>query len=229
MNKGTHNITDNLDIRCNFTNFKYGLIQRLVDNYDDTAERQQAINKIVNSRLYQAINFNYFCTDVMPILWYASPPQNEKSYCPTGHSVIVRIVCDGCEDKELKVRSYFYGNLKGTAIKGAMNLDEFNSIDTDGLTNVIKKTAVREVAEEVGFDLTFNEDTTCNISLFDIDVPASYSIEEHVSNKFNAIKHCITIRLSCVNYDSIKNILAINYLNQKKFLENTGEISGLVL
>jgi len=231
IDMNTHYITDCLDIRCNFTNFKYGLIQRLVDNYEDTEERQQAINKIVNSRLYQAINFNYFCADVLPVLWHASPPQNEKFYCPDAHSVSVRIMCANCDDaKELKVRSYFYGNLKGSAIKGAMNIDEFNSIEKDGIDNVIKKTAAREVFEEVGFQLTFNpDDDNCNISLFDTDIDCKYSMEIFIPNKFNAIKHCITIKMACRKYDAMKNIMAMNYFKQKKFLENTGEISGIVL
>jgi hypothetical protein len=217
-----------VDIRCNFTKFKYGLIQRLVDNYEDTIERQQAINSIVNARLYQSINFNYFCNDVLPILWKADPPQNEKKYCYNAPSVIVRIMCN-CNNKELKVRSYFYGNLKGSPIKGSMNIDEYNNIETLGLNTVIKRTAIREVAEEVGFNLEFIDDEMCKICLYDTSVNGSYKIDKYTVNKFDGTKHMVLITLDCNSYDTLKNTISMNYYDQKKFLENTGEISGIVL
>ena len=217
-----------VDIRCNFTKFKYGLIQRLVDNYDDTIERKQAINSIVNARLYQSINFNYFCNNVLPILWKADPPQNEKKYCYNAPSVIVRIICD-CTKKELKVRSYFYGNLKGSPIKGSMNTDEYNNIENLGLNTIIKKTAIREVAEEVGFNLEFITDDKCKIILYNKEINGLYKINENAFNNLDDIKHIVSITLDCNIYDELKNTINIHYFDQKRFLENTGEISGIIL
>jgi hypothetical protein len=92
-----------LEITSDFDKFKIGLVNRIIDNYENTYEREQAINKISDVRIVQAIKQNAFCKDILPILWDATPQQNEKDYCHTSQIVYVRIISG--YNKELRVRS----------------------------------------------------------------------------------------------------------------------------
>ena len=85
MNKNTQ-----LEISSDFDKFKLGLVNRIIHNYEDTVERQQAIDKIPDITIEQAIKRNAFCKEILPILWDATPPQNEKDYC---------LVCSGSYTK----------------------------------------------------------------------------------------------------------------------------------
>ena len=45
----------------------------------------------------------------------------------------------------------------------------------------------------------------------------------------NVNKHNVTIQLTCLDYELLKQIFIDNLEEQKKFMENSGEISGLIL
>ena len=49
-----------LEIISNFDKFKIGLVNRIINNYENTHERQEAIDKISDVRIVQAIKQNAF-------------------------------------------------------------------------------------------------------------------------------------------------------------------------
>ena len=234
------NHTPCIDIRADFDNFKNGFIERLVTKYRDTEERQLVINKIPDINIGQALKNNIFCKEMLPILWYASPPQNEYDYCPNTHSIFVRIMCETRCNKELKVRSYFYGNIRGNSIKGGFLQSELDKIYTHGLRPIIKEAAIREVFEESGIKLTFKKQESaanetddangyCSLFVYNREFNCDYFIRENIMDKYGEFKHHVTIKLACSDYDDLKKTVYDNHLLQKAFMEKTGEISGIIL
>jgi len=224
-----------LEIKSNFNKFKIGLTNRILNNYEDTTERQQAIDKIKDIRLEQAINNNIICKEIFPILWDATPPQNEKNYCYKSQTIFVRIMCENSGNNtnnsgnntnntkdELKVRSYFHGNLKGNPIKGCFLQSEINNA-INNINNAIKEAACREVLEESNIKLLFVDDNSCSLNIYDNIIVANYEIIT------NNDKHTMTIKLTSDNYKLLKQIFNNNLEKHKTFMENTGEISGLIL
>lgn len=224
-----------LEIKSNFNKFKIGLTNRILNNYEDTTERQQAIDKITDITLEQAINNNIICKEIFPILWDATPPQNEKNYCYKSQTIFVRIMCENSGNNtnnsgnntnntkdELKVRSYFHGNLKGNPIKGCFLQSEINNA-INNINNAIKEAACREVLEESNIKLLFVDDNSCSLNIYDNIIVANYEIIT------NNDKHTMTIKLTSDNYKLLKQIFNNNLEKHKTFMENTGEISGLIL
>ena len=234
------NHTPCIDIRADFDNFKTGLVERLMTKYKNTDERQFAIDKIAETNINQAVKANVFCKEILPILWFASPPQNEADYCPNSQSIFVRIMCETRCNKELKVRSYFNGNIRGNPIKGGFLQSEFDKIEVEGLIPIIKKAAIREVAEESGIKLIFDdantyssarpeENSICSLNIYNKKFTCNYDIKENIMDKYGDFKHHITIHISCHDYDLLKKTIYDNQYQQKIFMEKTGEISGIVL
>ena len=131
-NMSNMNNNFNLVIIPDFDKFKIGLIKRILNNYQETNERQQAIDMIPDITILQANNLNSFCKIVLPILWDAE--QDEKDYCKDSQMVYVRIL--GGFNKELRVRSYYHGNTQGNPIKGRFLQSEFDKI-TSNNENII--------------------------------------------------------------------------------------------
>ena len=207
-----------LEITADFDNFKNGLVNRILNNYEDTVERQQAIDKIADITLPQVIKNNSFCKEVLPILWDANPPQNERDYCNDSPSVYIRII--GGFNKELKVRSYFHGNSKGNQIKGRLLQSEVDKITDDNRIDVIKESAAREVIEESNIQLEFINDNLCILNIYNNVINGTYEIVNN--NKIN-------ITLSPNSYELLKQSFYDNFEEHKTFMENTGEISGIIL
>ena len=222
-NNNYYKHTPHLEISANFYNFKVGLMNRLTNNYNESEEQKFAIESIGPITYNLARQTNAFCTKILPILWNANPPQNEKDYSSEIQRVIINICCSCNHNKQLKVKSYFYSRPYGNPIKGSMHQSEINRIQTDGLNNIIKETAIRETFEEVGIKLKFVNDTICSLSLYDQEFNGSYNIIN------SDTKHSVNINLSCQIYDLIKNIVSINIDQMKSYIENTGEISGILL
>jgi hypothetical protein len=210
-----------LEINSDFEKFKIGLINRIINNYEDTFERQHSIDKISDVTIIQAIKQNVFCKEILPILWDATPPQNEKDYCHTSQIAYVRII--GGFNKELRVRSYFHGNIKGNPIKGRLLQSEVVKITSDNIIDIIKESASREVLEESNIKLDFIDNNICSLHIYDNNIIGNY---EMISNDS---KHNVTIYLSSTNYELLKKSFNDNLEEHQKFMENTGEISGLVL
>lgn len=208
-----------LEIKSDFNKFKVGLVNRIINNYENTIERQQAIDKIKDIKLEQAIKNNIICKEIFPILWDASPPQNEKNYCYNSQTIFVRIIC---ANNELRVRSYFHGNLKGNPIKGCFLQSEINNA-INNINNAIKEAACREVLEESNIKLLFIDDNLCSLEIYDNIIIANYSIIT------NNDKHTMTIKLTSDNYKLLQQTFNDNLEKHKTFMENTGEISGLIL
>jgi hypothetical protein len=210
-----------LEIKSDFNKFKIGLTNRIINNYEDTNERNLVIDKIKDIKLEQAVKNNIICKEIFPILWDATPPQNEKNYCYKSQTIYVRIICNDTND-ELKVRSYFHGNLKGNPIKGCFLQTEINDA-VNNVNNAIKDAACREVLEESNIKLLFIDDNSCSLDIYDNIIIANYQIIT------NNDKHTMTINLSSDNYKLLKQIFNNNLEKHKTFMENTGEISGLIL
>jgi hypothetical protein len=212
------------EITCDFDKFKNGLVNRIMNNYHDTCERQQVINKIPNVTMEQAIHDNAFCKEIFPILWNASPPQNEKDYCYNSKTVCVYIFEKGCGyNRLLRVKSYFHGNIRGNPIKGKMLQSEVDKIENNNIEDIIKESASRKVLEETNINLVFIDDYNCSLSLYNNIIIGKYEI----TNDYN--KHHMVIQLSTNNYELLKEYFHDNLEEHKKFMENTGEISGLLL
>ena len=215
--------THNLDIKANFSNFKNGLIERINNKYVSTNESLEAIEKIKPVKMNQAIESNIFCKEILPIMWNAIPPQNEKDYCSEKQTIFVKIGCNPKCNKELKVRSYFHGNIRGNCIKGGFLQSEFDKINIVNINLVIKEVASREVFEETGIKLIFIDENICVLSVYDNEITCQYYINTNIN------KHYVTIQLTCPDYELLKQIFIDNLDQQKKFMENSGEISGLIL
>jgi hypothetical protein len=213
-----------LEITSDFEKFKIGFVNRLINNYEETNERQLAINKIPDVTIEQAIRQNAFCKEILPILWDATPPQNEKDYCYTSQTVYVRILDAGSRyNKELKVKCYFHGGVRGNPIKGHLLQSEIDKITYDNIIEVVKEAAIREVVEETNIKLEFIDDNTCLLNLYNINIMSNYEVI--IGNN----KHYINIALSSNNYSILKKCFQNNLEEHKTFMENTGEISGLIL
>ena len=219
MNKSMNNKSQ-LEISSDFDKFKIGLVNRIINNYEDTIERQQAIDKIPDITIEQAIKRNAFCKEILPILWDATPPQNEKDYCHISQTVYVRIMCGY---KELKVKCYFHGNNKGNPIKGHLFQSEIDKITLKNINDVIKEASSREVLEESNIKLNFIDDKICSLNIYDNNIIGNYEMIN------NDNKHNITIYLSSTNYELLKKSFNDNLEEHQQFMENTGEISGLIL
>jgi len=220
-------MNNQLEITSNFEQFKIGFINRLINNYEDTNERQLAIDKIPDVTIEQAIRRNAFCKEILPILWDAVPPQNEKDYCYNSHTVYVRILDAGSRyNKELKVKCYFHGGIRGNPIKGHLLQSEMEKITANNIVDVVKEAAIREVVEETNIKLEFSEDTLftlCSLNLYNNYIMGNYEI--HIGDN----KHTVTIALSSNDYALLKKCFQDNLEEHKTFMENTGEISGLIL
>jgi hypothetical protein len=210
-----------LEIKADFNKFKIGLTNRIINNYEDTNERTLVIDKIKDIKLEQAVKNNIICKEIFPILWDATPPQNEKNYCYKSQTIYVRIICNDTNE-ELKVRSYFHGNLKGNPIKGCFLQTEITDA-VNNINNAIKDAACREVLEESNIKLFFIDDNSCSLDIYDNIIVANYQIIT------NNDKHTMTINLSSDNYKLLKQTFNNNLKKHKTFMENTGEISGLIL
>jgi len=221
------NHTPTLEIRADFNNFKNGLISRLNQKYEDTEERELAIVQIGHANIDQAMHVNIFCNKILPIMWNASPPQNEFDYCRISQTIVVHITCETKCNKELKVKSYFYGSSQGKSIKGGFLQSEINLLNELSLTDVVKIVAKREVLEESNINLTFNDDLTGKLNLYNVDIDCKYNIRENVMDKYGDFKHHVDIILSCSNYELLKSIIYNNMYQHKLFMEQTGEISGI--
>lgn len=215
MNKHT------IEISSNFEKFKIGFINRLINNYEDTPERLEAINKTRNATIEQATKRNVFCKEIFLLLWDAVPPQNEKSYCYNSQSVCVHIL-EVDTGRQLKVKSYFYGGIRGNPIKGHLIQSEVDKITADNMFEVVKETASREVMEETNIKLDFIDDSTCSLTLYNNIIIGNYEL--FVSNT-----HHVNIAVSSNNYELLKRCFINNLEEHKTFMENTGEISGIVL
>jgi hypothetical protein len=218
------NNTNQLEITSDFEQFKIGFINRLINNYEDTSERQLAIDKTPDVTIDQAIRRNAFCKEILPILWDAVPPQNEKDYCYNSQTVYVRILDTGSRyNKELKVKCYFHGGVRGNPIKGHLFQSEVDKITTDNIIDVVKETAAREVMEETNIKLDFLDEAMCLLNLYNNNIMGNYEIV------IGENKHNITIALSSNSYELLKTGFRDNFEEHKTFMENTGEISGLIL
>ena len=227
------NTENQLEITADFEQFKIGFINRLINNYEDTLERQLAIDKTPDVTIEQAIRRNAFCKEILPILWDAVPPQNEKDYCYNSHTVYVRILDassrynkDSRYNKELKVKCYFHGGFRGNPIKGHLLQSEMDKITANNIIDVVKEAAIREVFEETNIKLEFVEDTLfalCSLNLYNNNILCKYEI------LIGDNKHHITIELSSNEYALLKKSFQDNLEEHQKFMENTGEISGLIL
>jgi hypothetical protein len=217
-------MNNQLEITSGFEQFKIGFINRLINNYEDTPERQLAIDKTPDLIIEQAIRRNAFCKEILPILWDAVPPQNEKDYCYDSQTVYVRILDAGSRyNKELKVKCYFHGGIRGNPIKGHLLKSEMEKITADSIIDVIKEAAIREVVEETNIKLEFVDDAVCSLNLYNNSIMGNYEIV------IGHNKHTVTIALSSNNYALLKRCFQDNLEEHKTFMENTGEISGLVL
>lgn len=221
MNHTTN--TSQLEISSEFEKFKIGLAKRIINNYENTPERQRSLIKLRDITIVRAIKQNALCKEVLPILWDASPPQNEKDYCYNSQTVYVRII--GGYNKELKVRCYFHGSIKGNPIKGNFIQSEVDKITADNIIDVVKEAASREVFEESNIKLEFIDVNGCLLNIYDNNIIGNYSIV--IGNENN--RHTLTINLSSNNYELLKNCFNDNYEIHKAFMENTGEISGIIL
>ena len=217
-------MNNQLEITSGFEQFKIGFINRLVNNYEDTPERQLAINKTPDVTIDQAIRRNAFCKEIYPILWDAIPSQNEKDYSYNSQTVYVRISDTHSRyNRELKVKCYFHGGIRGNPIKGHLLQSEVDKITEDNIIDVVKETAAREVMEETNIKLEFIDDVTCFLNVYNNNIMGKYDII--IGNN----KHNINIVLSSKNYTLLKNSFYENLEEHKIFMENTGEISGLIL
>ena len=216
--------TNQLEITSDFEQFKIGFINRLINNYEDTNERQHAINRIPNVTIDQAIKRNAFCKEILPILWDATPPQNEKDYCYNSQTVYVRILDVGSRyNKELKVKCYFHGGIRGNPIKGHLFKSEIDKINTENIIDVVKEASIREVMEETNIKLEFMDDSRCSLNVYNNNIIGNYEII--IGNN----KHSVNINLSSNNYELLKKSFNDNFEEHKQFMENTGEISGIIL
>ena len=77
--------------------------------------------------------------------------------------------------------------------------------------------------EETNIKLDFIDNTLCLLNLYNNTIMGNYEIM--IGNN----KHTITINLTTNNYALLKNCFNDNFEEHKIFMENTGEISGLVL
>jgi len=219
-----NNMNNQLEITSNFEQFKIGFINRLINNYEDTNERQLAIDKTPDVTIEQAIRRNAFCKEILPILWDATPPQNEKDYCYNSQTIYVRILDAGSRyNKELKVKCYFHGGMRGNPIKGHLFQSEIDKITADSIIDVIKEAAIREVVEETNIKLEFIDHNVCSLNLYNNTIMGNYEIV------IGDNKHTVTITLSSNNYALLKRSFQDNLEVHKIFMENTGEISGLIL
>jgi len=217
-------MNNQLEITSGFEQFKIGFINRLINNYEDTPERQLAIDKTPDVIIEQATRHNAFCKEILPILWDAVPPQNEKDYCYDSQTVYVRILDAGSRyNKELKVKCYFHGGMRGNPIKGHLFQSEIDKITADSIIDVIKEAAIREVLEETNIKLEFIDHNVCSLNLYNNTIMGNYEIV------IGDNKHTVTITLSSNSYDLLKRCFQDNLEEHKIFMENTGEISGLVL
>jgi hypothetical protein len=157
----------------------------------------------------------------LPILWNATPPQNEKDYCYNSQTVYVRIMCG--YNKELKVKCYFHGGFRGNPIKGNLFQSEMDKITSKNMIDIIKEAASREVLEETNIKLNFIDNAVCSLNIYDNNIIGNYDV---ISNNN---KHNITINLSSTNYELLKKGFNDNLEEHQKFMENTGEISGIIL
>lgn len=221
------NTANQLEITADFEQFKIGFINRLINNYEDTLERQLAIDKTPDVTIEQAIRRNAFCKEILPILWDTVPPQNEKDYCYNSQTVYVRILDAGSRyNKELKVKCYFHGGFRGNPIKGHLLQSEMDKITANNIIDVVKEAAIREVFEETNIKLEFMEDTLftlCSLNLYNNNILCNYEII------IGDNKHTVTIALSSNDYALLKKSFQDNLEEHKAFMENTGEISGLIL
>jgi hypothetical protein len=218
------NINNQLEITSDFEQFKVGFINRLINNYEDTPERQLAINKTPDVTIDQAIRRNAFCKEILPILWDAVPQQNEKDYSYNSQTVYVRILDTNSRyNKELKVKCYFHGGIRGNPIKGHLLQSEIDKITTNHIIDVVKETGAREVIEETNIKLDFIDDNVCSLNLYNNIIMGNYEIV--IGDK----KHNINIALSSNSYELLKKCFRDNLEEHKMFMEHTGEISGLIL
>ena len=217
-------MNNQLEITSDFEQFKIGFINRLINNYEDTPERQLAIDKIPDVTIEEAIQRNAFCKEILPILWDATPPQNEKDYSYNSQTVYVRILDVGSRyNRELKVKCYFHGGMRGNPIKGHLFQSEIDKITADNIIDVVKETAAREVMEETNINLEFVDNTVCSLNLYNNTIMGNYEIV------IGANKHNVMIYLSSNSYELLKKCFNDNLEEHKIFMENTGEISGLIL
>jgi len=213
-----------LEITSDFDNFKIGFVNRIINNYQATYERQQVIDKIPGVTIEQAVKHNAFCKEILPILWNANPPQNEKDYCYDSKTVHITIFeIGGGYTNQLRVKSYFHGNSRGNPIKGKMLQSEIDKITDDNIIDIIQESAAREVLEESNIKLKFIDDYLCSLDVYNNIIICDYEITIDY-NKYN-----IVIRLSTNNYELLKECFRDNLEEHQKFMENTGEISGLLL
>jgi hypothetical protein len=217
------NSVNQLEITSDFEQFKVGFINRLINNYEDTPERQLAINKTPDVTIDQAIRRNAFCKEILPILWDAVPSQNENDYCYNSQTVYVRILDAGRYNNELKVKCYFHGGVRGNPIKGHLLQSEIDKITRDNIIDVVKETASREVIEETNIKLDFVDNNTCSLNLYNNSIMGNYEIV--IGDK----KHNINIALSSNSYALLKKCFQDNFDEHKTFMEKTGEISGIIL
>lgn len=223
MNNNMHNHYP-LEIVSDFEKFKIGFINRLINNYEETPERQLAIDKMPDVTIDKAIKQNAFCKEILPILWNAKPPQNEKDYSYVSQTVCVRILETGSRyNKEIKVKSYFHGGIKGNPIKGNLLKSEIDKINKYNIIDIIKEAAIREVMEETNIKIKFIDDNLCSLNLYNINIMCNYEIV--IGNN----KHAITIGLSYNKYAILKKCFYDNLEEHQTFMENTGEISGLII
>lgn len=219
-----NNNTQQLEITSDFDNFKIGFINRIINNYEDTYERQQVIDKIPGVTIEQAIKHNAFCKEILPILWNANPPQNEKDYCYDSKTVHITIFkVGGGYNNQLRVKSYFHGNNRGNPIKGKMLQSEIDKITDYNIIDVIQESASREVLEESNIKLKFIDDYICSLDVYNNIIVCDYEIISDY-NKYN-----IVIQLKPNNYEFLKKCFRDNLEEHKRFMENTGEISGFLL
>ena len=222
----TSNIPNNIsqiEIRSGFEQFKVGLTNRITNNYQDTNERKLVIDLIPNVSFEQATKRNAFCQDILPILWDAS--QDEKDYCHNSQTIFARI--SGGFNKELRVRSYFYGSGAGNVIKGSFLQSEIDKItsNNDNIVDVVKECAQREVFEETNIKIEFIDDLVCSLNIYNIIITGHYKIRtgKHI------YKHNVNIHLTSSNYKLLQKCFYDNLEEHKIFMENTGEISALIV
>ena len=96
-------------------------------------------------------------------------------------------------------------------------------VSANNIIDVIKEAAIRETVEETNIKLDFIDDTICSLNLYNNIIMGNYKAI------IGTNKHYINIALSSNNYALLKNCFNDNFEKHKTFMENTGEISGLLL
>lgn len=141
-----------------------------------------------------------------------------------------------CKKKGIKVRSYFNTDINGKSVKGSPNYTEFIEMKkgkVEELRNMIKKIAVRELKEETLIDLNLVDNNRCIVSAFGFDIKcywtAGTSQFTYKSSNDTVFTYSVNIKMTCNQYEQLKQILKKNAELIQKHIEENSEISNLIV